>query len=63
MYKLTERVGEIELTYEHETLQGVVDLKNAINPQQITVNQNPEDFKKWLTTTQWDFLKTTCGTT
>lgn len=47
MFKLTERIGEIELSYEHETLQGVMDLRNAVNPPVLRVKDTvSEDIAK-----------------
>lgn len=37
MFKFTEKIGDYDLTYEADTVQGVVDLRNALNPSALTM--------------------------
>lgn len=38
MFKFTEKIGnDIALIYEADTVQGIVDLRNALNPSVLTM--------------------------
>jgi predicted DNA-binding protein (UPF0251 family) len=39
MVKLTEEIGEVKLTYEADTVQELINLKNAINQEPAKVAQ------------------------
>lgn len=32
MFKFTEQIGELTLSFEADTIEGVINLKNEINP-------------------------------
>lgn len=40
MLKFTEKIGDVELTYEGETVQDIINLKNALNPNKLTIKPN-----------------------
>ncbi|NHN33533.1 hypothetical protein [Paenibacillus agricola] len=47
MLKFTEKIGDIELVYEGETVQDILDLKRALNPDVlIAKGMTPEALAK-----------------